>query len=149
MSMFSAFTSAIQSGLNISEARAIIKEGLATALSTMQNMIGNPGQQTVYNDYVVPQFKETSCKSGKSPCCTEIVGILFSTALLFNKKVYGPGSSVDTIALGCNFSRMLRHELSIIAQAKYSYFVYCIISLEKPLHIKSFKIKLFSFTFFK
>lgn len=60
MSMLSAFSSAIQSGLNISEARAIIKEGLATALSTMQNMIGNPGQQTVYNDYVIPQFKENA-----------------------------------------------------------------------------------------
>jgi hypothetical protein len=58
--MLSAFGSAIQSGLNIAEARAIIKQGLSDALSTMQGMIGNPGQQTVYNDYVVEAFKENA-----------------------------------------------------------------------------------------
>lgn len=60
MSMFRAFTQVISSGLSIAEARAVVKEGLAEALGTMEDMIGNSGQQTVYNDYVVEAFRENA-----------------------------------------------------------------------------------------
>lgn len=59
MSMFGAFSIA-SSGLSIAEARSVIKEGLSEALGTMEGMIGNSGQQTVYNDYVVPAFQENA-----------------------------------------------------------------------------------------
>ena len=60
MSMFRVFAQAIGSGLSIAEARGVIKEGLSDALSTMEGMIGNAGQQTVYNDYVVEAFRENA-----------------------------------------------------------------------------------------
>lgn len=60
MSMFAAFTQIISSGLAIAEARNVVREGLADALSTMEGMIGNAGQETVYNDYVVPAFQENA-----------------------------------------------------------------------------------------
>jgi len=59
MSMFGAFSIA-SSGLSIAEARSVVKEGLSEALGTMEGMIGNAGQQTVYNDYVVPAFQENA-----------------------------------------------------------------------------------------
>lgn len=40
--------------------QAIIKSGLAEALSTMAGMPGNAGQTTVFNDYVVDAFKENA-----------------------------------------------------------------------------------------
>lgn len=39
-------------------AREIVQEGLREALATMANMCGNPGQDSVYNDYVKPAFIE-------------------------------------------------------------------------------------------
>jgi hypothetical protein len=59
MSMFSAFNIA-SSGLSIAEARAVVKEGLSEALGTMSGMIGNAGQDAVYNDYVVGAFQENA-----------------------------------------------------------------------------------------
>lgn len=47
----------VGSAINISEARAVIKEGLAEALFVMDSMVGNPGQQTVFNNYVEPEFR--------------------------------------------------------------------------------------------
>ncbi len=44
-------------GINIAEARNVIKEGLQEALFVMGGMVGNAGQQTVYENYVVPEFK--------------------------------------------------------------------------------------------
>ena len=60
MGMFSAFAQIASSGLDIAEARDIVREGLQDALSTMEGMIGNAGQQSVYNDYVVPAFIENT-----------------------------------------------------------------------------------------
>jgi hypothetical protein len=59
MSMFSAFSIAV-SGISIAEARSVVREGLSEALATMEGMIGNAGQQTVYNDYVVDAFQENA-----------------------------------------------------------------------------------------
>lgn len=43
-------------GFAIAEARNVIKEGLAEALLVMNGMLGNAGQETVFKDYVQPQF---------------------------------------------------------------------------------------------
>ena len=40
--------------------QAIIKSGLQDALSTMSGMVGNPGQETVYKEYVVEEFTQNS-----------------------------------------------------------------------------------------
>lgn len=58
MGLFGWFGSVFQSGIDISEAREVINEGFQEALSTMEGMIGNAGQQTVYNSYVVPAFQD-------------------------------------------------------------------------------------------
>ena len=60
MGLFGAFTQAISSGLSIAEARSIVRQGLSDALSTMDGMVGNAGQQTVFNDYVEPEFRENA-----------------------------------------------------------------------------------------
>lgn len=40
--------------------REIIKSGLEDALSTMEGMVANPGQETVYRDIIVPAFRENA-----------------------------------------------------------------------------------------
>jgi len=57
MGLFKAFREAISAGVSIAEARAIVRAALGDALLTMQGMVGNAGQQTVYNNYVVPEFQ--------------------------------------------------------------------------------------------
>jgi hypothetical protein len=39
------------------QAREIIREALQEALDIMENMIGNEGQQVIYDSYVVPEFE--------------------------------------------------------------------------------------------
>lgn len=58
MGLASLFVQAVQSAIDISEARAVVQDGLSEALNTMSGMVVNPGQQTVYNDYVLPAFQE-------------------------------------------------------------------------------------------
>ena len=57
MGLFKAFREVISAGVSIAEARAIVRAALGDALVTMQGMVGNAGQQTVYNNYVVPEFQ--------------------------------------------------------------------------------------------
>jgi hypothetical protein len=41
-------------------AQSIINEGLSDALSTMESMPGNSGQESVYESYVKPSFIDTA-----------------------------------------------------------------------------------------
>jgi hypothetical protein len=58
MGLFDLFGSVLDAGLDITEAREVVNEGFQEALSTMEGMVANDGQQTVYNDYVVPAFED-------------------------------------------------------------------------------------------
>jgi hypothetical protein len=58
MGLFSFFTSAANSGISISDARELVSEALQDALDTMEDMVGNEGQQSVFNSYVAPAFRE-------------------------------------------------------------------------------------------
>lgn len=60
MGLFSAFTSAVSGGISVAEAREVKRQGLSDALETMSDMIGNAGQQVVFNDYVEPAFRENA-----------------------------------------------------------------------------------------
>lgn len=40
--------------------KEIIRSGLEDALSTMEGMLGNTGQETIYADYVVQAFMENA-----------------------------------------------------------------------------------------
>jgi hypothetical protein len=60
MGLFRAFTSALSGGISIAEAREVVRAGLSDALDTMSGMVGNAGQETVFNDYVVPEFRENA-----------------------------------------------------------------------------------------
>ena len=57
MGLSSLFFSVVSSAISISEARNVIRQGLEEALSVMENMVGNPGQATVFKDYVEPEFR--------------------------------------------------------------------------------------------
>jgi hypothetical protein len=57
MGLFGLFSSAVNAAFDIEEAREVIREGFVDALSTMEGMVGNEGQQSVYDDYVVPEFE--------------------------------------------------------------------------------------------
>ena len=58
MGLFGWFSSVFEAGIDISEAREVVNEAFEEALSTMEGMVGNAGQQTVFNDYVVPAFED-------------------------------------------------------------------------------------------
>lgn len=58
MGLRSLFVNIISSGFSIAEARGVVIEGYEEAISTMNDMIGNAGQQTVFDDYVEPAFAE-------------------------------------------------------------------------------------------
>lgn len=58
MSLARALSTIIDIGVDIAEARQVVRDGLIEALTTMEDMIGNAGQQTVFNDYVSPAFIE-------------------------------------------------------------------------------------------
>jgi hypothetical protein len=53
------FSKALEFGLK-QQARQIIAEALDEALDTMENMIGNEGQQSVYESYVPEAFTQSA-----------------------------------------------------------------------------------------
>lgn len=57
MGLSDLFNAAFDAAADIEEAREVIREGFADALSTMEGMVGNEGQQSVYDSYVVPEFE--------------------------------------------------------------------------------------------
>lgn len=60
MGLFGWFSSAVGTAIDKGEARATIVEGLEEALGVMEGMLGNEGQQSVYDDYVVDAFQENA-----------------------------------------------------------------------------------------
>lgn len=58
MGLFDLFSAGLEAAVAIEEAREIVREGLSDALSTMQGMVGNEGQESVYQSYVEPAFKD-------------------------------------------------------------------------------------------
>jgi hypothetical protein len=60
MGLFGFFGSAVGNALDAADARSIIREGLEEALGSMEGMVGNEGQQSVYDDYVVEAFQDNA-----------------------------------------------------------------------------------------
>lgn len=58
MGLFDIFTAAVNSAIDITEARELVNEALQEALGTMEGMCGNEGQLSVFGDYVVPAFED-------------------------------------------------------------------------------------------
>jgi hypothetical protein len=58
MGLFDFFNAAVNSAIDISEAREIVNEAFQEALSTMEGMCANEGQVSVFGSYVVPAFTE-------------------------------------------------------------------------------------------
>lgn len=58
MGLFDLFNAAFDAAADIEEARIVIQEGLSDALSTMEGMVGNEGQESVYQSYVEPAFRD-------------------------------------------------------------------------------------------
>jgi hypothetical protein len=58
MGLFDLFSGAFDAAADISEAREVVREGLQDALSTMEGMIGNEGQASIFENYVTPAFQD-------------------------------------------------------------------------------------------
>jgi hypothetical protein len=54
------FSGAFDIGIDISEAREVVREGLEDALDIMAGMLGNAGQEAIFEDYVEPAFIENT-----------------------------------------------------------------------------------------
>lgn len=52
-----SLTNFISIGTDIASARAAVEGGLYEAIETMQSMIGNEGQQSILDSYVIPEFQ--------------------------------------------------------------------------------------------
>ena len=50
----------ISSAASVQEARAIVREALEDALGSMGGMVGNAGQEVVFEEYVEPAFRENT-----------------------------------------------------------------------------------------
>jgi hypothetical protein len=60
MGLAGLFASIVNSAISIAEARNVVRQGLEEALSVMEDMVGNAGQQSVFNSYVEPQFRSNA-----------------------------------------------------------------------------------------
>lgn len=58
MGLFDLFGAAFDAAADIEEARLIVQEGLSDALSTMEGMVGNEGQASIFESYVAPAFED-------------------------------------------------------------------------------------------
>jgi hypothetical protein len=58
MGLFDIFTAAVNSAIDITEARELVNEALQEALGIMEGMCGNEGQLSVFGDYVAPAFED-------------------------------------------------------------------------------------------
>lgn len=58
MSLARALATIIDIGVDVAAARQVVRDGLIEALTTMENMVGNEGQQSIFDSYVSPAFIE-------------------------------------------------------------------------------------------
>lgn len=58
MGISDIFNAVFDAIADIGEAREVISTGLQDALSTMEGMVGNEGQESVYQNYVAPAFQD-------------------------------------------------------------------------------------------
>ncbi len=58
MGLFDLFSGAFDAAADIDEARQVVSEGLSDALSTMEGMVGNEGQASIFENYVEPAFRD-------------------------------------------------------------------------------------------
>lgn len=59
MGLSDLFSGALSAAEGIQEAREVVRQGLSDALSTMEGMVGNEGQESIYQSYVKPAFQES------------------------------------------------------------------------------------------
>jgi hypothetical protein len=58
MGLFDIFTAAVNSAIDIIEARELVDEAFQEALGMMEGMCGNEGQLSVFGSYVAPAFAD-------------------------------------------------------------------------------------------
>ena len=113
MSLGALFYRIVNSALSISVAREIIDEGLADALITMENMVGNPGQQSVFNDYVEPQFIENA----QAPIGDGWTDVDIGEYMDFMGEIVGEGNQIMTTAY--QLAQEVLSELEEALESKY------------------------------
>ncbi|NBQ17814.1 hypothetical protein EBU24_05860 [bacterium] len=114
MGLFSLFSSVFQAGIDITEAREVVNEGFQEALDTMEGMIGNAGQQTVYNDYVVPAFEDA-----KGPIEEGWPGVDIGEYMDFMGEIVEEGNNIMSDAY--DQAQEILSELEQEAEAEYDY----------------------------
>ena len=90
MSMWGAIARFIGgSAGSISEARELVREALEDALNTMESMVGNEGQQVVFDSYVSPAFREA-----RGPVSEGWPGVDIGEYMDFMGEIVGEGNSI-------------------------------------------------------
>jgi hypothetical protein len=84
-----AFIDAVTAAAQIAEAREIVNVALEEALSVMGSMVGNAGQEVVYADYVVPQFR-----AAKRPVAEGWPGVDIGEYMDFMGEIVEEGNSI-------------------------------------------------------
>lgn len=114
MGLFGLFSSVFQAGIDISEAREVVNEGFQEALSTMEGMIGNEGQASVYNSYVVPAFQDA-----KGPIEDGWNDVDIGEYMDFMGEIVGEGN--DIMADAYDQAQEILSELEQEAESEYDY----------------------------
>jgi hypothetical protein len=91
--LIGAFIDAVTAAANIAEAREIVNVALEEALSVMGSMVGNEGQEAVYGDYVVPQFR-----AAKRPVAEGWPGVDIGQYMDFMGEIVDEGNLIMEIA---------------------------------------------------
>ena len=89
MGLFDFFVSAFDLAEGIEEARNIIEEGFDDAISTMEGMIGNEGQASIFESYVIPAFQDA-----RGPINDGWPGVDIGDYMDFMGDIVGEGNSI-------------------------------------------------------
>lgn len=95
MGLFDLFSAAFDAAQDIEEAREIVDQGLQDALSTMEGMVGNEGQASVFENYVAPAFEDA-----KGPINDGWPGVDIGEYMDFMGEIVGEGNSIMEEAYG-------------------------------------------------
>jgi len=114
MGLFGLFGSVFEAAIDITEARELVNEGFQEALDTMEGMVGNAGQQTVFNDYVVPAFEDA-----KGPIENGWTDVDIGEYMDFMGEIVEEGNSIMSDAY--DQAQEILSELEEEAEGEYEY----------------------------
>jgi hypothetical protein len=95
MGLSDLFGAAFDAAADVEQAREVVTQGLEDALSTMEGMVGNEGQASVFESYVAPAFKDAV-----GPVKDGWPGVDIGEYMDFMGEIVGEGNSIMEEAYG-------------------------------------------------